>query len=174
MDKSSEQKSNIVLIGMPGVGKSTVGVVLAKILNYDFVDADLAIQKACGQTLQEIIDERGVEGFIAAENSVLKDLAAQRTIISTGGSAVYSDEAMAHLQTIGHTVYLKVSCEELEHRLGDLDERGVVMRGENVHTLRDLYEERRPLYEQWAEVTVDTEGLSITQTARRIAAAFTS
>lgn len=166
------EKSNIVLIGMPGAGKSTLGVVLAKIINYDFLDADLVIQKKHGQTLQEIINERGPLGFIDAENQALKEIDVQNTIISTGGSAVYSAEAMEHLAQIGHVVYLKISYEELTKRLGDLQERGVVMKGGMGMSLADLYEERLPLYQQFAEITVDVEGMTITGAARKVAAAL--
>lgn len=165
------EKSNIVLIGMPGAGKSTLGVVLAKIINFDFLDADLVIQKKYGQTLQAIINERGPLGFIEAENHALKEIDVRNTIVSTGGSAVYSAEAMEHLRQQGTVVYLKISYEELTKRLGDLQERGVVMKGGMGMSLADLYEERLPLYQQWADITVDVEGMSITGAARKVAAA---
>ena len=165
------EKSNIVLIGMPGAGKSTLGVVLAKILNYGFLDADLVIQQKHGQTLQEIINERGPLGFLEVENQDLKEIETTNTVISTGGSAVYSAEAMEHLSQIGHVVYLKISYEELTKRLGDLLERGVVMKGGMGMSLAELYEERLPLYQQFAEITVDVEGMSITGAARKVAAA---
>ncbi len=167
-------KSNIVLIGMPGAGKSTLGVVLAKILNYDFLDTDLVIQKKYGQTLQAIINERGPLGFIEAENQVLGEIDVEHTVISTGGSAVYSAEAMEHLRQHGTVVYLKISSEELVKRLGDLEERGVVMKAGMSRGLIDLYEERLPLYQQWAEITVDVEGMSITKAARKVAAKLAS
>ena len=163
------EKNNLVLIGMPGVGKSTLGVVMAKIMNYEFMDCDLVIQRTYDQTLQEIIDQRGPLGFLDVENEVLKGITAQNTVISTGGSAVYSDEAMVHLSEIGHVVYLKISYDELLNRLGDLQERGVVMKNGTGMSLLDLYEERRPLYERWAEITVDVEGMSITGAARKVA-----
>ena len=159
---------NIVLIGMPGAGKSSLGVVIAKIMNYAFVDADLLIQSQCDKTLQKIIDSLGPDGFIQVENEVLKDIACQRTVISTGGSAVYSDEAMEHLSSIGTVVYLKVSLPELTERLGGLHERGVVMRQGTGTSLADLYDERVPLYEKWAQITVDTDGLSARDAARRV------
>ena len=165
------EKSNIVLIGMPGAGKSTLGVVLAKILNYGFLDADLVIQQKHDQTLQEIINERGPLGFLEVENQDLKEIETTNTVISTGGSAVYSAEAMEHLSQIGHVVYLKISYEELTKRLGDLQERGVVMKGGMGMSLAELYEERLPLYQQFAEITVDVEGMSITGAARKVAAA---
>ena len=118
-----QERNNIVLIGMPSAGKSTLGIVLAKILNYQFVDADLVIQNQCDKTLQKLIDACGPEGFIQVENQILSDLTAERSIIATGGSAVYSDEAMKHLAEIGRVVYLQISYEELVSRLHDLQER---------------------------------------------------
>ncbi|NPD31030.1 shikimate kinase [Eggerthellaceae bacterium zg-1084] len=162
---------NIVLIGMPGAGKSTLGIVLAKILNKSFVDADLLIQSQSDKTLQKIIDAMGPEGFIEVENAVLSGIEAENSVISTGGSAVYSDEAMRHLAGIGTVVYLRISYESLVSRLGDLQERGVVLKSGVGMSLRELYDERRPLYEQYAQITVDVDNLSITEAARKVAAA---
>lgn len=162
---------NIILIGMPGAGKSTLGVVLAKILNKDFLDADLVIQSTCGRTLQAIIDAEGPDAFIQIENEVLCGIQAQRTIIATGGSAVYSDEAMKHLASIGTVVYLKISYESLVARLSDFQDRGVVLKGGIAMSLRDLYEERRPLYEKYADVIVNVDDLTITAAARKVASA---
>ncbi|MDO4889970.1 MAG: shikimate kinase [Coriobacteriaceae bacterium] len=148
-------KDNIVLIGLPGAGKSTLGVVLAKIVNFRFLDCDLLIQEQEGQTLQEIIDARGARGFIEVENAALKRIEATRTVISTGGSAVYSAEAMEHLRSIGTVVHLRVSCDEMVRRLGNLDERGVVLRDGKAVALPELYEERMPLYERYADITLD-------------------
>lgn len=164
----SNNLDNVVLIGMPGAGKSTLGVVLAKILGYEFIDADLLIQSKLDKTLQKIIDACGPDGFIEVENEVLCTLSASRAVIATGGSAVYSDEAMNHLKSIGTVVYLRVSYEELESRLGGLHERGVVMKNGMGMSLADLYEERRPLYEQYADVTIDIDGLSVRDAARRL------
>lgn len=164
----SNNLDNIVLIGMPGAGKSTLGVVLAKILGYEFIDADLLIQSKLDKTLQKIIDACGPDGFIEVENEVLCTLSASRAVIATGGSAVYSDEAMNHLKSIGTVVYLRVSYEELESRLGGLHERGVVMKNGMGMSLADLYEERRPLYEKYADVTIDIDGLSVRDAARRL------
>ena len=160
--------SNIILIGMPGAGKSTLGVVLAKILNYSFIDADLLIQSQCDKTLQKIIDACGPDGFIEVENEVLCTLSADQSVIATGGSAVYSDGAMKHLSSIGTVVYLQVSLKELENRLGGLYERGVVMKDGIGMSLNALYEERIPLYEKYAEVTIDIDGLSVRDAARQI------
>lgn len=164
----SNNLDNVVLIGMPGAGKSTLGVVLAKILGYEFIDADLLIQSKLDKTLQKIIDACGPDGFIEVENEVLCTLSASRAVIATGGSAVYSDEAMDHLKSIGTVVYLRVSYEELESRLGGLHERGVVMKNGMGMSLADLYEERRPLYEKYADVTIDIDGLSVRDAARRL------
>ncbi len=161
---------NIVLIGMPGAGKSTVGIVLAKILNYEFCDVDLVIQQRCDRTLQRLIDTLGPQGFIDIENQILLDMDFEHTIVSTGGSAVYSSDAMAHLSEQGTIVYLEVGLPELRKRLVDLDERGVVMKREGGMGLHDLYEERVPLYEKFAEVTVNIDGMSITEAARAVAA----
>lgn len=162
------EKNNIVLIGMPGSGKSTLGIVLAKIINYDFVDADLLIQSQCDKTLQKIIDACGPEGFIEVENEVLCNIQTQHTIISTGGSAIYSDEAMKHLAEIGTIVYLKVSLDDLKERLGGLYERGVVMKKGLGMSLVDLYEERIPLYEKYAEITIDVNGTSVREAANKL------
>ena len=124
---AEERKDNIILIGMPGAGKSTLGIVLAKILNYDFIDADLVILNQCDKTLQKLIDACGPEGFIEVDNQILKDIEATKSIIATGGSAVYSEDAMNHLSSIGRVVYLQISFEELVYRLHDLQERGVVV-----------------------------------------------
>ncbi len=165
------EKDNIILIGMPGAGKSTLGVVLAKILNYQFVDCDLIIQQKQDRTLQEIIDTEGVEAFIQIEGDVLANINATKSIISTGGSAIYSDEGMKHLSEIGRVVYLKISYEQLTTRLTDLQERGVVMKEGMSMSLSDLFAERAPLYEKYAHTTVDVDDLSITAAARKVAAA---
>ena len=163
---------NVVLIGMPGAGKSTLGIVLAKIINYSFMDADLVIQQQCDKTLQKLIDACGPDGFIEVENEILRDIEAERTVIATGGSAVYSDEAMRHLASIGRVVYLKISYEQLVTRLSDLQERGVVLKGGIGMSLRELFDERKPLYERYADITVDVDDLSITAAARKVADAL--
>ena len=157
---------NIVLIGMPGVGKSTVGVVLAKNLGYSFVDSDLLIQEQEGKLLHEIIGERGLDGFNEVENRVNAKISANRSVIATGGSVVYGREAMEHLRQIGTVVYLELSCEELSERLGDLNERGVSIR--EGQTLADLMEERTPLYEKYADVTINCENRQIREIVKMI------
>lgn len=168
----SDNAGCIVLVGMPGAGKSTLGVVLAKILNKGFVDCDLVIQQQYGKTLQDMIDESGPEEFLAAESDVLCALQARDAIVATGGSAVYSDEAMAHLATLGPVVYLEISYDSLVSRLIDLQDRGVVMRNGVTMSLKDLYEERKPLYEAKADIIVNIDDLSITASARKVAAAL--
>lgn len=159
-------KKNIILIGMPGVGKSTVGVVLAKVMGYQFIDADLVIQEKEGKLLREIIAEVGPEGFLKVENRINSGIEAEHAIIATGGSVVYGAEAMEHLGRIGTVVYLKLPYRELERRLSDIKGRGVVLR--DGQTLHDLYEERVPLYEKYADVIVDEHHLNVEQTIEKI------
>ena len=156
---------NIVLIGMPGVGKSTIGVILAKELGYQFVDADLLIQEQEHRLLHEIIEE-GIEGFIAIENQVNASIEADRTVIATGGSVVYGKEAMEHLGEIATVIYLKLSYKALRKRLGNLKNRGVVLR--DGQTLKDLYEERVVLYEKYADITIDEENKNLEETLQSI------
>ena len=157
---------NLILIGMPGCGKSTVGVVLAKALGMDFVDSDLVIQKEMGAKLSQLIDQYGDEGFRAIENRINAALDAENSIIATGGSVVYGEDAMRHLKKIGTVIYLKLSCEAIEERLGDLHARGVTIKP--GWTLRDLYNERVPLYEKWADITVDCEQLRLREVVEYI------
>ncbi len=160
-------KDNIILIGMPGVGKSTIGVILAKILGYQFIDSDLLIQKQENCLLKDIIASRGVDGFIEIENQVNAGICATRSIIATGGSVVYGREAMEHLKEIGIVVYLKLSYHPLSARLNNIKGRGVVLKeGQN---LQDLYEERTPLYEYYADIILDEEDLSIEHTLASLA-----
>ncbi|MCR5271843.1 MAG: shikimate kinase [Lachnospiraceae bacterium] len=156
------EKDNIVLIGMPGVGKSTIGVILAKVMGYMFVDADLLIQDREKRLLKDIIAEDGIEGFLGIEDSVNADIDTKNSVIATGGSVVYGKNAMEHLKNIGIVVYLKVSYETIDKRLGDIKGRGVVVR--EGQTLSDLYEERVPLYERYADIIIDEDGLGIEET----------
>lgn len=161
-------KKNIVLIGMPASGKSTVGVILAKVLGMDFIDADLVIQKKTGKLLSEIIAEKGVDGFIQTENEINAQIEAENAVIATGGSAVYGKEEMEHLGKDGIIFYLKVAFEELSERLGNIKERGVVVR--EGQTLKDLYDERVVLYEKYADATIDEQGKNVEQIVIDVAA----
>ena len=154
--------SSIVLIGMPGSGKSTVGVLLAKVLGYGFLDTDLLIQQREGALLQEILDARGMEAFLDAEEAAIRTVNCDRCVIAPGGSAVCRPGAMAHLRTLGTTVYLKLPSEVLTDRLQNLATRGVVMAP--GQTVRDLYNQRAPLYERYADRTVETGGLTLEET----------
>lgn len=147
---------NITLIGMPGVGKSTLGVVLAKVLGYQFLDSDLLIQKQEKRRLSQIIRQEGIERFKEIENRVNASIQSENTVIATGGSVVYCEEAMQHLKSIGKVVYLKVSLEALSKRLGNLKGRGVLLK--EGQSLKDLFEERIPLYEKFADIVIDEEG----------------
>lgn len=159
--------NNVILIGMPGAGKSTVGVVLAKKLGYRFLDSDLVIQEKCGKLLHQLIEERGEAGFLMLENEINVRIRGDKMVIATGGSAVYGKEAMAHFREIGRIVYLRLPYEELKERLGDLHERGVVIR--EGSTLKDLYEERILLYEKYADLTIGCGGRDIRSIVEEIA-----
>ena len=160
---------NIVLIGMLASGKSTADVLRAKKTGYGFIDTDLLIQKREGALLCDILKARGADGFIKAEERVNAEVTADRCVIATGGSVVYGEEAMKNLKSLGKVVYLKVGLESLEKRLGgeDIFARGVVMkkRGE---TLAELLAERAPLYEKYADITVDCDGLGLEETVSAI------
>lgn len=153
---------NIILIGMPGCGKSTVGVVLAKRLGFRFVDTDLIIQEQSGRLLQEIIDSFGSEALLQLEEDVLSGWVGDNTVVATGGSAVYSDKGMAHLRKDGAAVYIKLGLEQVEKRLSNLPTRGVA--GAEDHSLAELYNERTPLYERYADIVVDADSQTIEQT----------
>lgn len=157
MDLNSDER-NIVLIGMPGVGKSTVGVLLAKRLSRSFIDTDVVIQASEQRRLQAIIDAEGAEAFRAIEQRHVCALALQRHVIATGGSVVYGAEAMEHLKRDGVTVFMDLPFDLLERRIADLDSRGVLMGC--GQTLCALYKERGPLYERWADITLDCAGLT--------------
>lgn len=150
---------NVTLIGMPGCGKSTIGVLLAKSLGYRFLDTDLLIQEKENRLLSVILEEDGLERFIQIENNINASVQANRTVIAPGGSVVYGTEAMEHLKKISKTVYLKLSYETVAERLGDLKARGVAMK--EHCTLEQLYEERCPLYEKYADIVIEADGLEI-------------
>ena len=150
------KKTNLVLIGMPASGKSTVGVILAKVLGYGFIDTDILIQRAQKKRLAQIIQEVGVDGFLEVENRVNASVEADHCIIATGGSAVYGKDAMRHFKEIGHIMYLKTDYETIRKRLGNIRQRGVALR--EGQTLRDLYDERTVLYEKYADTVIEESG----------------
>ena len=161
---------NIVLIGMPGCGKSTVGVLLAKGLLFDFVDTDLIIQNRYGKSLCDIIDEQGLEGFKQAENEVLASLNFSNSVIATGGSAVYGKEAMENLKRDSKIVYLKLSPKEITARINNITTRGIAMK--KGTTIESLYAERAPLYEKYADITIECAGLGVEDTVQAVMAHF--
>lgn len=162
--------NNLVLIGMPGAGKSTIGVVLAKVLGYQFIDSDIVIQEKEKRLLKDIIETEGVNGFIAIENQIHASLEVDKSVIATGGSVVYGKEAMAHLKSIGRILYLKLSYEQLEKRLKDIKGRGVVTK--EGQTLHDLYVERTALYETYADIVINEENLTVEETLEKIVEAI--
>ncbi len=160
------QRSNLVLIGMPGAGKSTTGVLIAKELGKNFVDVDLLIQERESALLQEIIDRVGFDEFLVIEESVLLDLDVDHTVIAPGGSVIYSGKAVDHLKKRGLLVYLKLGYGEIERRISNITSRGIVF-GEGKG-LPDLYEERTVLYEKYANLTIDCSGLSIEEVTQEV------
>ena len=159
--------NNIILIGMPGAGKSTVGVVLAKKLGYRFLDSDIVIQEQTGKLLYQLIEERGEAGFLMLENDINAEIEVEQTVIATGGSAVYGTEAMRHFHELGTVVYLQLSKEAVAKRLGDLHQRGVVC--QDGCTIQELYEERTPLYERCADITIACDHKELRQIIDEIA-----
>ena len=157
---------NIVLIGMPGAGKSTVGVLLAKTLGYAFLDTDLVIQEREGRLLQDLVDELGVEAFLDREAAAICSVDCNRTVIATGGSVVCRDRAMEHLRTLGRIVYLQLPLEELERRLHNISTRGIAMApGE---TLAHIYDYRSPLYQKYADLTVAVDRQTLEETVEQV------
>ena len=157
---------NIVLIGMPGAGKSTIGVLLAKSMLYSFVDTDLLIQNEHGKSLCDIIDSVGTDAFLKIENDVICGCEFKRSVIATGGSAVYGSEAMKKLKESSVFVYLNLPLSEIERRLGDIHTRGVAMK--NGTTVAELYDERKPLYEKYADIDLHCLGLTAEQCVDKI------
>ncbi|MCR5619453.1 MAG: shikimate kinase [Lachnospiraceae bacterium] len=163
---SVRQYENIVLIGMPGVGKSTAGVIAAKQLGLRFEDSDILIQHREKKLLSRIIEENGIDGFLSIENDVLKGINDKGLLIATGGSAVYSSEAMEKLRKNCLIIYLHLDLKDLSLRLSDLKHRGVVLR--NGQTLNDIYDERVPLYRKYADIEINETGLDIEETVALI------
>ena len=174
--ETMQGKKNIVLIGMPGAGKSTVGVVLAKRLGYRFLDSDLVIQEQTKKLLHELITEHGVDGFLKIEEDINAGLDCEQAVIATGGSVIYGEKAMEHLRKIGCVGYnknqrgeqtLKLSYKEIEDRLGDLTARGVALK--NGQTLKDLYNERCPLYEKYAHIVQECDHKRVREIVQELA-----
>lgn len=158
---------NIILVGMPSCGKSTLGRILSKELQYDFLDTDEVIIRQNGCPLRDILDARGVDGFVSVEEAAVCSVQAEKTVIATGGSVVYSEKAMEHLKKMGKIVYLCLTFDEMERRLGDLHARGVAIAP--GATLQDLYNERVPLYEKYADITVNIRnGNSVRQSMQNL------
>ena len=157
---------NIIFIGMPAVGKSTIGVVTAKLLGYDFLDVDLLIQKTERKLLKDIIAEKGQDGFLKIEDRINAQVEAENAIIAPGGSVVYCENAMRHYKEIGIVVYLKASFETIYKRLGNAKERGVVLR--QGQSLKDLYEERTALFEKYADITICEDGIGLDDTIKLV------
>lgn len=158
--------ANITLIGMPGSGKSTVGVVLAKALGYDFLDGDLLIQAEQGCLLQQLIDRYGQKAFLDIEGDTLAGIACDRTVIAPGGSCVLRDSAMEHLKSLGKIVYLHLEYEALERRIHNLATRGIAFAP--GQTLKDVYDQRLPLYEKWADLTISVGQRTLEETLAEV------
>ncbi|MDE5782259.1 MAG: shikimate kinase [Lachnospiraceae bacterium] len=158
--------NNIVLIGMPGVGKSTIGVILAKIMGYKFIDSDIIIQEQEGRLLKDIIADEGIDGFLEIENNVNMNLNVKNAVIATGGSAVYGSQAMKHYKETSTIIYLKLDYEAVDLRLGDIRRRGVVLR--DGQTLEDIYIERTLMYDEYSDIVIDETGLNLENTLQTI------
>ena len=161
-----DTRKNVILIGMPGVGKSTIGVLLAKRLKYAFLDTDIYIQTREGKSLQELIQFHGTSGFCDLEGNYIRSISATASVIATGGSVVYMQNAMEHLQACGQIVHLDLELNRLQKRLDDMDARGVVIASDQ--NIGDLYAERQPLYAKYADITISTDELSPDQVVGRI------
>lgn len=158
--------ANITLIGMPGAGKSTIGVILAKSMLCDFTDTDLTIQKKTGKSLCQLLEEKGTEGFLQLENDIICDEKFENCVIATGGSAVFGKEAMEKLSACSKIIFLDVAVQELEKRLSNIKTRGVAMK--DGTTVKELYEQRLPYYRKYADITLDCTGLTAEECVNRI------
>lgn len=167
-----EDKSNIILIGMPGSGKSTIGVLLAKALGKDYVDVDLIIQQREGKLLQEILNERGVQGFLDAEQAAICSLSCTNSVIAPGGSAVCRPVMAEYMSALGQMVYLHISEKTLKGRIRNLETRGIAM--EPDETLQDIYRQRTPLYEQYADATISCDGKAAADIVEDIASIYSA
>lgn len=162
--------NNIIFIGMPAAGKSTIGVVAAKRLGYEFIDTDLLIQKREKRLLKDIIDEKGIDGFLAIEDQINSEVEAENAVIAPGGSVIYCDHAMRHYKEIGTAVYLQTSFQTISERIGDPKKRGVVL--QNGQTLEDLYNERRVFFEKYADVIICEDGKTLEDTIEEVVEKF--
>lgn len=158
--------SNIVLVGMPGCGKSTVGVLLAKVLGYPFIDTDLIIQHEEKRLLQNIIDTDGIDAFLGIEGRIVSELRVSNHVIATGGSVIYSQEAMQNLKSDGLVVYLHLEYEEVFSRIRNIKSRGIAM--EKGQTLLELYNKRIPLYEKYQDISIQCTGKNIEETVEAV------
>lgn len=158
---------NIILIGMPGCGKSTVGVLLAKAMGFHFIDTDIVIQNRTGRLLQQIIDEDGLDAFCIEEERAIMSVEEQgNCVIATGGSAVYSRTAMLHLKQNGYVYYLSLPVEQVEKRINNITTRGIAMR--KGDSIADVFRRRRQLYEEYADITVECSDKSLEETVAEI------
>jgi len=157
---------NIILTGMPGAGKSTVGVILAKTLGMNFIDTDIVLQENEGRILQEIINKDGIDAFLKTEESIIVSLQCENTIIATGGSVVFSDKSMNYLKKKGIIVYLYIGYEELVQRIKNITTRGIVLAADQ--SLLDLYNQRLPLYEKYADITIDCSDIDVEKIIEKV------
>lgn len=163
--------NNIILIGMPAAGKSTIGVILAKELGYQFIDSDLLIQNSQKRLLYTIIQQDGIDRFIEIEQQINSNINADKAVISTGGSVIYGTKAMEHLKSIGKIIYIKLSYNTLKSRLENIKRRGVILK--KGQSLYDLYLERCPLYEKYADIIINAENCNLEQTLDKIIKSLT-
>ena len=154
--------NNIILIGMPGVGKSTLGRTLAEKIKYNFIDTDILIQEKVGKPIPQIIKEKGIDNTLQIEDEITSKIKVEKSVIATGGSVVYGKKAMENLKKIGKIIYLKQNFETINKRIDNIGERGIIIR--KNQTLKDLYEERIPLYEKYADIIIEEGNLSIEET----------
>ena len=159
-------KENIILIGMPGSGKSTCGVLAAKALLKNFFDTDLLFQGLEEKRLQDIIDDDGIEYFLSAEERAILSLDINATVVATGGSVVYSDKSMEHLKKSGKVIYLHLSYDTMVDRIKNITTRGVVVK--EGDSLEDMYNERLPMYQKWADVVINCDNNTVEQTVEKI------
>ncbi len=166
MTTEIKRGDNLILIGMPGCGKSTLGVLLAKVLCLSFLDTDLLIQEQAGMRLQEIIDRNGLDVFRRQEEQILTSLSTKATLVATGGSAIYYPRAMENLRALGAVVYLKAPLSSILDHLADFSERGIAM--PSGMSIESLYMERAPLYERYADIVTEVTSESITENMERV------